>query len=76
MIEAGRIEQRELIYYTYENRQLLVHLGLDHAWNTCSRSPDSCLRPAAPIRLDLRRLPGRLRAMDCCGGGRLTLRLR
>ena len=24
MIGAGRIEQRELIYYTYENRQLLV----------------------------------------------------
>ena len=30
MIGAGRIEQRELIYYTYENRQLLSHLGLDH----------------------------------------------
>ena len=30
MIGAGRIEHRELICYTSENRQLLSHPGLDH----------------------------------------------
>ena len=33
MIGAGRIEHRELICYTSENRQLLTHPGLDHTAN-------------------------------------------
>ena len=30
MFGAGRIEHRELICYTFENRQLLAHPALDH----------------------------------------------
>ena len=43
MFGAGRIEHRELICYTFENRQLLAHPALDHTeseirrWNQRER---------------------------------------
>ena len=60
MIGAGRIEHRDLICYTSENRQLLTHPGMDHTSSKSAThgrpyisddSPELSLSPALTLML-------------------------